>query len=121
MFQALAIMQVRIPDESFTALYEVSCFIFVAAFFPPMLRTLAFAIGVAYIYISHLDKLASLHIVAEILLYFIGAIAFLRCGVCPVLGVCACPLAALLGVPQPRRCLSCPVSMACSGPQRRRK
>jgi hypothetical protein len=109
LLQALAITQVRIPDESFTALYEVSCFIFVAAFFPPKLRTLSFAIGIAYIYISHLDRLASLHVVVEIFLYSIGAIAFLRCSVFPAPSVFACCLTALLAAPQPRRCLSCPV------------
>lgn len=72
------LLQARNPTESLMPLYEASLCMFVAAFCPPLLRTIAWSLGIAYIYISHITQLASPHVYVEIALYAIGAIAFLR-------------------------------------------
>lgn len=51
----------------------------IAAFLTPALRTLSFGTGVLYIYATNFWKVHSLNMAAEVVLYAIGAIFFLRC------------------------------------------
>lgn len=76
-------MQARFPDESITSLAAVASTMFFAAFFPPFLRTAAFGAGTLYIYALNFSRVHSPHLTAEVILYGIGAIAFLRCARLP--------------------------------------
>jgi hypothetical protein len=51
---------------------------FLAAFFPPFLRTASFGAGTLYIYALNFNRVHSPQLAVEVILYSIGAIAFLR-------------------------------------------
>ena len=73
-------LQARNPRQPLLSLYEASLCMFVAAFCPPLMRTVAWTLCVSYVYLSHFSALLSPHVAAELALYGVGAIAFLRCG-----------------------------------------
>jgi hypothetical protein len=52
---------------------------FLAAFLPPFLRTASFGVGTIYIYAFNFSRVHSPQLTVEVILYAIGAIAFLRC------------------------------------------
>lgn len=72
-------LQVRFPSEPVQHLAVTATVMVIAAFLTPALRTLSFGTGVMYIYVTNFWKVHSLHMVAEVGLYAIGAIFFLRC------------------------------------------
>lgn len=71
-------MQARFPDESIMSLAAVAITMFIAAFFPPFLRTAAFGLGTLYIYAMNFDRIHSPQLTIEVILYAIGALGFLR-------------------------------------------
>lgn len=74
----ISTIMARFPDESITSLAAVASTMFLAAFFPPFLRTAAFGAGTLHIYALNFSRVHSPHLTTEVILYAIGAIAFLR-------------------------------------------